>query len=153
MCFVAVLLAGFAACNDKPAPTAPAAPKEDPKIAAIKADVAKTTPQEKATIDKCLAMKPEVNGLVAAKTLGDIVNDFATTKGDYNIRVIGWEAHAKSNKRWKLILHYQDYQKQLVVAEWEYNPETNKVYPFDLKNAPIFYTSIGADANANKKAK
>jgi|ERR1700733_308048 hypothetical protein len=150
VCFAAILLAGVAACGDKPAPSAPAAPKEDPQITAIKAAVSKTTPDEKAILDKCLALNPEVNGQAAAMPLGDIVNDSATNKSDYNIRILGWEAHVKSNKRWKILLHYQDYQKKFLVAEWEYNPETNKVYPFEVKNAPQFWTGVGANGNSNK---
>lgn len=149
-CAISILLVIASACEEKPAPKGPPAPKEDPTITAIKASVAKTTPDEKAALDKCLAMKPEVNGAASARTLSDTVNDFATNKGDYNLKVIGWEAHVKSNKRWKILLHYQDFNKQLLLAEWEYNPETNKLYPFDAKNAAVFWTSVAANGNGNK---
>jgi hypothetical protein len=146
-----VVLVALASCNnEKPKAAGPATPPEDAHLTTIKTTIAKTTPDEKAMIEKCLAMKPEVNGLASAKTLGEITDDYGKNKADYNIHPIGWEAHIKSNKRWKVLFHYQDYQKQFTVAEWEYNPETSKLYPFDLKNAPQFWTGVGADQSAKK---
>ncbi|HEY6332174.1 MAG TPA: hypothetical protein VI756_22795 [Blastocatellia bacterium] len=150
VCIAVVLLALASACEDKPKPPAgPPAPKDDPKIAQIKAEIAKTTPDEKAQLDKCLAMKPEVNGKQSAMTLNEVVNDYATNKGDYDIHVIGWEAHFLSNKKWKISLNYQDFSKNLTKAEWWYDPDTNKLYPFETKYAPVFWSPTPANANAN----
>jgi hypothetical protein len=143
-----MMLVALASCNTEKPKSGPATPPEDPHLTTIKATISKTTPDEKAMIEKCRGMKPEVNGLVATKTLGDITDDYSKNKADFNIHPIGWEAHVKSNKRWKVLFHYQDYQKQFTVAEWEYNPETNKLYPFDLKNAPQFWTGVGGDQSA-----
>jgi hypothetical protein len=155
VCAAVILLALAAGCEDKPKPPAgPPAPKEDPKIEAIKAEIAKTTPDEKAMIDKCLAMKPEVNGKQSAMTLQEVVNDYATNKGDYDLHVIGWEAKFLSNKKWKISLNYQDYQKALTKAEWWYDPDTNKLYPFETKYAPVFWSATAANPNGNtNKAK
>lgn len=70
-----------------------------------------------------------------------IVKDFAENKGSYNINLFGWESSQKSNGRWKIILHYGDCQNRFREAEWEYNPETKKLYPFEAQNAPQFWTA------------
>ena len=143
-CMVALLL--FVACSSKPGPVKATAAK-DPKIAAIEDKIQKTTPEAKEMVEKIKAMKPEVNDQVASKTLGEIVDDYAKNKGTYNINVIGWEASKKnSNGRWKALLHYQDWQKNFLVAEWEYNPQSNKLYPFEVTNAPTFWTGVGGDS-------
>lgn len=141
-----MILLVLVACHDKPAPAAKPAGK-DPKIAAAEDKISKTTPEGKAMIEKVQAMKPEVNEQVSGKTLKEIVDDYAKNKGAYNISIIGWEASQKKplagekTGRSKIVLHYQDYQKQILAAEWEYNPETNKLYPFETTNAPQFWTA------------
>jgi len=145
-CLVALLL--FAACGQKAGPVRATAAK-DPKVAAIEDKIQKTSPEGKEMIEKIKAMKPEVNDKVASKTLGEIVDDYAKNKGTYNINVIGWESSKKaSNGRWKAVLHYQDWQKAFLAAEWEYNPQNNKLYPFEVTNAPMFWTGLGADGTA-----
>jgi len=142
-CLVALLL--LTACGQKPGPVKATANK-DPKIAAVEEKIQKTTPEGKEIIEKIKALKPEVNGVVASKTLNEIVDDYAKNKGDYNINVIGWESSKKaSNGRWKVMLHYQDYQKAMSVAEWEYDPQNNKIYPFEMVNAKTFWTGVGGD--------
>jgi hypothetical protein len=98
-------------------------------------------------------MKPEVNEQVAARPLSDILKDYSENKGTFNIIPIGWEASQKKNHRWKLVYHYQDYQKQLAAAEWEYNPETNKLYPFEFVNAPglSVWSGVGDEKDAQAK--
>ena len=151
-----MILLVLVACHDKPAPAARPAGK-DPKITAAEDKISKTTPEGKAMIEKVQAMKPEVNEQVSGKTLKEIVNDYAQNKGAYNISIIGWEASQKKPTagekvgRWKVVLHYQDYQKQILAAQWEYNPETNKLYPFETTNAPQFWTA--ASPEAGKKGK
>jgi hypothetical protein len=138
------LLVGLAGCAEKPAPVTAKANK-DPKIAAIEDRIAKTTPEGKQIIAKVQAMKPEVNGQLSAKTLGEKVDAYSKTMGAYNITPIGWEASQKKllpgekSGRWKVAFSYQDYQKQVLTAEWEYNADTNKLYPFEKDNAPGFY--------------
>ena len=42
--------------------------------------------------------------------------------------------------RWRILLYYKDWQKEYQTAEWEYNPETNRLYPFERENAPGFFS-------------
>ena len=151
MCLLAALFAF--SCGEQPQPAKSSAPPEDPKITAIKSAIAKQTPEQKAEVDKAKAMKPEVNEVTATKTLGEIVDNFSKNNAQYNINPIGWEASQKKNGRWKVLFHYQDYQKQLLEAEWEVDPVANKIYPFEFKNAKEFFTSEGADTTKGKKGK
>ena len=153
---VAVLLL-LVGCDHKTGPVAAKAQK-DPKVAAIEDRVAKTTPEGKQIIEKVLAMKPEVNEQYSTKTLGEIVDDYAKNKGAYNITPIGWEAAQKKplagekKGRWKVAFGYQDWQKQTLIAEWEYNLDTGKLYPFEKDNATGFWTNEGAEpAKKGKK--
>src|ERR1044071_7528727 len=128
---VLILLAG---CQSKPAPAKATA--KDPKIAAAEDRIAKTTPEGKQIIQKVQGLKPEVNEQLSTKTLAEMVDEYAKNKGEYNITPIGdgWEAAKKKalpgekGGRWKVAFNYQDYQKQFLTAEWEYNPDTGKLY-------------------------
>jgi hypothetical protein len=145
-----------AGCNDKagPSPTGKAsADSSDPKLAAIKADMAKTTPDGKAMIEKCKAMKPQLNEQASSKTLAEVIDDWSKNKGEYNITEIGWEAAQKKSGRWKIIYHYRPYTKEYLAAEWEYNPQNNTLYPFDLNNAPQFWAGPSDDDKKAKKGK
>ena len=142
---VAVLALLVLACEHKPAPPV-ATTQKDSRIAAVEARIAKTPPEGLTIVEKVKAMKPEVNEQVSAKTLGEMVDKYAKEMGPaYNITPIGWEASqkkllpAEKTGRWKVVFNYQDYQKQLLAAEWEYNSDTNKLYPFEKDNAPGFY--------------
>ncbi|HXG68869.1 MAG TPA: hypothetical protein VNO70_27470 [Blastocatellia bacterium] len=141
-----IFLLFVAACGEKPKP-AQTQTRKDPRVAAIEERLAKTTPEGKQIIEKVLAMKPEVNEQLSGKPLGEIINEYATQKGTYNITPIGWEAVQKKplpdekEPRWKLVYHYQTYDKELLAAEWEYNPATGKLYPFEKNNAPTFWTA------------
>ena len=139
-------------CTEKPQPasTKPK-PENDPKRAAFQKTIDATTQEGKDLIEKVKAMKPEVNEQISAKPLGEIIDDYATNKGDFNIKPIGWAASQKGNKNWKIVYYYQDYSNQYVTAEWEYNPETKKLYPFEFNNAPTFWTSVGGAGNSNSK--
>src|SRR5262249_12668745 len=124
-------------CADKPtsASKPAAAQSKDPKIAAIEEKVNKTTPEGKAMIAKVQSMKAEVNEQESSKTIQEMTDQYAKESGAYNITPIGWEAYQKKplpNEkagRWKVVFHYQDWQKIVLAAEWEYNPESGKVYP------------------------
>ena len=149
--FLAVLLLAGCSGSQSAGPAKSAAPK-DPKMAAIQERIDKTTPEGKQMVEKILAMKPEVNGQPAGKTLGEIVDTYAKTNGEYNIKPIGWEASQKKSGRWKIGFNYQDWQKQFLFAEWEYNPESKNVYPFELQNAKEFWTAPeGTDKTKAKK--
>lgn len=154
---VAVLLLLVAACDHKPAPAARV--QKDPKIAAIEDRISKTTPEGKEIIEKVRALKPEVNEQLSTKTVGEMVDDYAKNKGAYNITSIGWEASQKKllpgekAGRWKVVFNYQDWQKQLLAAEWEYNLDTKKLYPFEKDNAPGFWSNEGVEPQGKKGKK
>ncbi|MFY9553263.1 MAG: DUF3071 domain-containing protein [Blastocatellia bacterium] len=145
---VAVLLLAVG-CDKKP--TSVARAQKDPKIAAVEERIAKTTPEGKQVIEKVQGLKPEVNEQVSTKTVGEMVDEYAKTKGAYNITPIGWEASQKKTGRWKIAFSYQDWQKQLLTAEWEYDAATSKVYPFEKDNAPGFWSNEGADQGKKGK--
>lgn len=153
---VAMALLVLIGCGEKPAPVKAKADK-DPKVAAIEDRVAKTTPEGKQIIAKVQAMKPEVNGQASTKTLNEMVDEYAKNKGAYNISPIGWEASQKKllpgekSGRWKVAFSYQDWQKQLLTAEWEYNADTNNLYPFEKDNAPGFFSDEGAEKGKKPK--
>lgn len=154
---VAVLVLLMTACDHKPAPVART--QKDPKIAAVEERIAKTTPEGKEIIEKVQAMKPEVNEQVSTKTVAEMVDDYAKNKGAYNITSIGWEASQKKllpgekAGRWKVVFNYLDWQKQLLAAEWEYNSDTKKLYPFEKTNAPGFWSNEGAEQQGKKGKK
>jgi hypothetical protein len=140
-------------CGEKPQPAA-TKPKADadPKRAKFQEAIDKTTPEGKEMVEKVKAMKPLVNEKVSAKTLGEITDDFSTTKGEFNTKPMGWTASQKgTTKNWKVVYYYQDYLGQYNSAEWEYNPDSKQLYPFEFTNAPTFYTDIGAAGNTNSK--
>lgn len=152
--FAAVVMA-LVGCAEKPAPVTAKANK-DPKIAAIEDRIAKTTPEGKQIIAKVQAMKPEVNEQLSTKTLSEVADDYSKNKGAYNISPIGWEASQKKllagekSGRWKVAFSYQDWQKQVLTAEWEYNADTNKLYPFEKENAVGFFSDEGAPKKGKK---
>ena len=151
----AAVVMALAGCSEKPAPVTAKANK-DPKIAAIEDRIAKTTPEGKQIIAKAQAMKPEVNEQLSTKTLTEIADDYSKNKGAYNISPIGWEASQKKllagekSGRWKVAFSYQDWQKQVLTAEWEYNADTNKLYPFEKENAVGFFSNEGAPKKGAK---
>jgi|ERR1041384_248878 hypothetical protein len=152
--FMAIVIT-LAGCHEKPGPATAKASK-DPKIASIEDRIAKTTPEGKQIIAKAQAMKPEVNEQLSTKTLSEIVDDYAKNKGAYNISPIGWEANQKKllpgekAGRWKVAFSYQDWQKNVLTAEWEYNADTNKLYPFEKENAVGFFSDEGAPKKGKK---
>jgi hypothetical protein len=150
-----LLMVVMVGCGEKPQPTA-TKPKADtdPKRAKFQEAIDKTTPEGKDMVEKVKAMKPLVNDKVAAKTLGEITDDFASKNGEYNTKPIGWAASQKgTTKNWKIVYYYQDYQGQYNTAEWEYNPDSKQLYPFEFTNAPTFYTDITAAGATNSNTK
>ena len=152
---VGILALLVTACEHKTAPAARAA--RDPKVAAIEERIAKNTPEGKEIIEKVKMMKPEVNEQVSGKTLQEMVNHYEKEMGAYNISSIGWEAVQKKllpgakTSRWKVAFSYQDWQKQLLTAEWEYDADSKKVYPFEKDNAPQFYEAPEPQGTKGKK--
>jgi hypothetical protein len=140
ICVTLLLL--LVGCGGTQEAAKPKTPPKDPKIAAIEDRVAKTSPEGKQIIEKVKGMKPEVNGQPSGKTLNEIIDDYALTKAAYNITPLGWEASQKAaNGRWKVVFNYKTYSDELLAAEWEYDPKTDKLYPYDTKNAPGFWSA------------
>ena len=117
----------------------------DVKLAVILQRISKTTPEGIKIIEKIQGMKPEINDKLSTKTLIDIIEGYLFDCGDKCINPIGWEASEKKPSpgepvsRWKITFHYQDSSKEYQEAEWEFNSETDKLYPFEFKNARQFY--------------
>jgi hypothetical protein len=116
-------------------------PMIDRQLAPILQAISMTSPEGLQIIDQIKELKPEVNGQPSVLTLGQAVKDDSRKKDSDGLRQIGWEASQKTNGRWQVVLHYRDNQAQFQKAEWEYDPETNRVYPFELLNAPRFWTA------------
>jgi len=49
----------------------------------------------------------------------------------------------KAERLLENLFHYQKDTLEYVKAEWEFNPETNKLYPFEFQNARWFWTRTG----------
>ena len=119
--------------------------QDDLKLAVILQRISKTTPERLAIIEKIQGMKPEINEKQSTKTLIDIVRGYVFDCREYCINPIGWEASEKKPfpgepvSRWKITFHYQDHKREYQEAEWEFNSETDKLYPFEFRNARQFF--------------
>ena len=120
--------------------------QEDERLKEFLESISKTTPEGSKVLDHVQGMKPEVNESESTLSLIDVVQNYAFNMGAYNLTVIGWAASRKKVLpgemlgRWRILLYYKDWQKECRSAEWEYNPETNKLYPFERENAPMFFS-------------
>lgn len=122
------------------------------QLATVLDQISITPPEGLQIIEHIKAMTPEVNGQPSVLTLGQIVKDESRNKGSDGLRPIGWEASQKTNGRWEIILHYRNNRAQYQKAEWEYDPETNRVYPFELQNAPRFWSANSFLTRASSRA-
>src|ERR1700738_4527055 len=144
---VLVLLVSLASAPSGTSPSIQA--QQDEQLAGILETISKTTQEGEKVIDRIQDMKPEVNDQESTRTLTEMVQIYAFNHGVYNINVIGWSASRKgilrseTVGRWKVVLYYRDWQKDYQAAEWEYNLETNKLYPFEKENAPGFWSNEG----------
>ena len=131
--------------------------QQDEQLTRILETISKTPQEGLLIIDRIQDMRPEVNEQQSRKKLTEIVRDYAFNKGAYNINVIGWAASQKrilsseTVGRWKNVLYYRDWKKEYHAAEWEYNEETNKLYPFEKENAPGFWSNEGRPAKKRDK--
>jgi hypothetical protein len=132
---VSILL--FAACQQGPA-VKKAAPS-DSRLAPIKEVISKVTPEGKRIIERAKQARPEIDQHISAKTLAEIIEEYSTRRGDYNITEIGWEASQKKNGRWKVVFYYEDYKHEISSAEWEYDADTGRLVAFDMRNSRQFW--------------
>jgi len=108
------------------------------RLKLINEEIEKTTPEGKEIIERVKRMLPEVNRQLSTLPLEELVEKYAKEK---NVAPIGWAAARKRiSGRWKILFYYQDDTKKYHTVEWEYNTETVSVYPFDLVNAPQFWS-------------
>ena len=120
--------------------------QNDERLRAFLESISKTTAEGSKVLDHVQGMKPELNETPSTMTLIDVVQNYAFNMGAYNITIIGWAASRKKVLpgemlgRWRILLYYKDWQKEYQTAEWEYNPETNRLYPFERENAPGFFS-------------
>jgi len=147
MSLVFLLLAAsmfFALSPRNPAPAILS--QNDERLRAFLESISKTTAEGSKVLDHVQGMKPELNETPSTMTLIDVVQNYAFNMGAYNITIIGWAASRKKVLpgemlgRWRILLYYKDWQKEYQTAEWEYNPETNRLYPFERENAPGFFS-------------
>ncbi len=121
-----------------------AQPQDDERVTAALEKIASTTPEGRELLRQVQKMRPEVNGCKSTRRLIELVEDYSTKKGDYNILPIGWFASKKTTtKNWKIVFYYKDYLKTYQAAEWEYNPLRGIIYPWEFTNAPLFWTKAG----------
>lgn len=123
----------------------PTQTQDDKQLAIVIERIAKTSPEGLKILEMVQEMPPELNGVPSSKMLIEIVSGYAFNMGAYNLSPIGWEAYQKPLvtgeivRRWRVVFHYRIYTQELLSAEWEYNEETNKLYPFEAQNAPQFW--------------
>jgi hypothetical protein len=117
--------------------------QEDTKLIAIKQRISNTTPEGVRIIQKAQGLRPEFNEIRSSKALRETVKDYTEGKGAFKISPIGWVASKKKTGRWKVVFHYQTENKEYMEAEWEYNPQTNRLYPFEMFNALRFWARNG----------
>jgi len=108
------------------------------RLKLINEEIEKTTPGGKEIIERVKRMLPQVNRQLSTLPLEELVEKYAKEK---NVTPTGWAAARKRiSGRWKILFYYQDDTKKYHTVEWEYNAETVSVYPFDLVNAPQFWS-------------
>src|SRR5215469_14010040 len=110
---------------------------EEARLKAINEEIAKTTSEAKEILELVKLMMPEVNGRSSTLPLGRLVEIAEKDKG---VTAVGWAASLKRNGRWRIVLYYRDDSPTYQAAEWEYNPDQFSLYPFDLNNAPQFWS-------------
>ena len=84
-------------------------------------------------------MKPQVNERPSRKTLEQSILAYIQKQGNEKIYPVGWSASLKISGNWKINFYFQDFQERYVTAEWEYNKETDQLYPFEFHSAPMFW--------------
>ena len=111
------------------------------QLATVLDQISRTQTQTPEMIEQIKAMKPEIHGQPSVLTLDQAVKEESRKKGADGLIPIGWEASQKTDGRWEVVLHYRDDRAQYLKAEWEYDPDSNRIYPFELQNAPGFWVA------------
>ena len=112
--------------------------QEDKRFAEISEHITRTTTEGLEILNRALKLKPEVNERLSTKSLGEHVEEFSS--GSDPIKPIGWEVvRNRAMNRWRIVFYYQMNDQSYRAAEWEYNDETKKLYPFEFVNSPTFW--------------
>jgi len=120
---------------------------EEARLKAINEEIAKTTSKGKEIIDLVKLMVPEVNGASSTLPLERLVE---IAEKEKRVTAVGWAASIKSNRRWRIVFYYRDDSRTYQAAEWEYNPDQFSLYPFDLNNAPQFWSRQAPSARESR---
>jgi hypothetical protein len=143
------ILTGCGGNADNPAPSpADSKPKVDRaaeqakensgRVKDIQEKCGQTTEEGKAVLGKVKAWKPVVNERPSDKTLDEISADYVS-KGLY---AICWSSSQKTNGKWKVVFHHIDIRGSFQDAEWEYDPATGEIKPFNAKAMEFWYGKL-----------
>jgi hypothetical protein len=119
-------------------------PEAELNLNLIHERIAKTSAEGLGVIGKVKQMRPQIQKYLAAKSLGAIVEDYSSGRGPFFIHLIGWDAVESSAGRWAVSLYYQDEEKKLIKATWEYNTGKNVLFPGELNYATKFWAKGGS---------
>src|SRR5262245_8904611 len=111
--------------------------QRDARPTAVPGTISNSSQQANEIVEKIQDLKPEVNGQLSAMTLGALVREFSERFTAF--KPIDWEASEKITGRWRIVLCYQEGAAKHNEAEWEYNPATGRLCPFETQNAPRFW--------------
>ncbi len=111
----------------------------DFNLARIRERIARSSAEELEIIEKAKSRNPIIQKYPSAKTLGEIVDDLASGRGQFMIYPIGWEAVKDDGARWRITLHYQDEGQKYRQAIWGFNEAKNMLYPLELNQATKFW--------------
>ena len=118
----------------------------DPRLKMIKEEIEKTTPEGKEIIERVKQMLPEVNGKLSTLPLEKLVENYVK---EQNLAPVGWAASKlsewvstntlRSDSLWQIRLLYRTEAKEYRSAQWRYDSETRRLYPFN-GNAEQFWS-------------
>jgi hypothetical protein len=108
------------------------------RVRDIQQKCSETTEDGKAVIETVKAWKPVVNERPSDRPLAAIADEYVT-KG---IHAICWGASRKTNGKWKVVFEHIDIQGAFQVAEWEHDPATGEIKPFNSKAMEFWYGTL-----------
>ena len=96
------------------------------------------TDEGKSVVETVKAWKPVVNERPSDKPLGEIAAEYVS-KGLYEIC---WSASKKSNGKWKIVYNHIDIRGAFQEAEWEHDPASGEIKPFNAKAMEFWYGKL-----------
>jgi hypothetical protein len=119
-------------------------PETELNLTLIQESIAKTSAEGFEVIEKVKLSRPQIQKYLAAKSLGAIVEDYSSGRGQFMIYPVGWAAVESSAGRWAISLYYKNEEQKYVKATWGYNAGKNVVFPLELTHATKFWVKGGA---------